>query len=94
MTYQEANQLKINNLHLLKTVDAKGFTIDEIIIVPTNESSRHEFFKDYLFSNDPDIALSRFINDDLEVWAIDTRHLRESNVLFYNKIEKSNVTLG
>ena len=94
MTYQEAVLIRDKNLHLLNTIDAKGFTIDEIIIVPSDDVLRQAFFKEYLLENDPVSALQQFCIDnlDMEVWAIDTKHMRESNVLFYNKIIDSDVS--
>lgn len=35
-----------------------------------------------------DSAIQPFIKEDLEVWAIDLEHLRNANILFYERILK------
>ena len=86
MTYEEALILKRQKSNLIGTVDEKGFTIGEILIVPTNEKSRNDFFMSYLLSRNADISIESFIDEPMELWAIDTKHLEEANVLFYNKL--------
>lgn len=86
MTYEEALILKKQKSNLIGTVDEKGFTIGEILIVPTNEKSRNDFFMSYLLNRNADMSIESFINEPMELWAIDTKHLEEANVLFYNKL--------
>ena len=40
------------------------------------------------FSQSPlyDIDSSILVDKDVEVWAVDTSHIRKANVLFYNKL--------
>ena len=64
----------------------KGFVIGDILIVPSNEKLRNDFFVKYLLHKDANKAISPYINEDMEVWAIDTKHLQDANILFYNKL--------
>ena len=87
MTYQEAKELKEKNLHLLNTTTDRGFYITEILILPSDEQKRNNFFLQYLLSN-ADVALEQYIDEDLVVWAIDVEHLKKANVLFYKELKK------
>lgn len=86
MKYDEAVKLKLSKLNLIGTIDNKGFTIGEILIVPSDVCLRDIFFTTYLATKDADKAICPYINDDVEVWAIDIKHLQDANVLFYNKL--------
>ena len=48
MKYEEAIKLRNKNLNLIGTTDDKGFIIGEILIVPSNENLRNDFFVKYL----------------------------------------------
>lgn len=86
MNYVEAAKIKQENIHLIGTSDEKGFTIGDIIILPTDENEKKLFFQSYLSSWDAESALFPFISSDLQVWTIDTNYLKRANILFYNKI--------
>ena len=86
MTYIEAQRIKDDNQNLIGKVDSKGFTITEIIIVPSDANSREDFLRSYMFSKNAEISILPYQNDDLIVWAVDTKHLHEANVLFYSEL--------
>lgn len=86
MNYRDAKKVREQNLHLIGTTDAKGFIVGDIIIVPIEKKQQNAFFVTYLSSRNAEIAITPFINEDLEVWAIDTKHLYDANILFYNKL--------
>ena len=44
MTYEDAVMLRNKNVHRIGEVTEKGFTINEIIIVPYDEHKRNSFF--------------------------------------------------
>lgn len=86
MKYEEAIKLRNKNLNLIGTTDDKGFIIGEILIVPSNEKLRNDFFVKYLLHKDANNAITPYLNEDMEVWSIDTKHLQDANILFYNKL--------
>lgn len=87
MKYEDAVKLRNKNEFRIGDYTDKGFVIDEIIIVPSDEHKRNTFFHRFLSSHDAQSSIEPFINDDVMVWAIDTKHLRMNNVLFYDNIE-------
>lgn len=86
MDYVDAKKLKERNLHLIGTTDTKGFIIGDVVIVPTDTKQLNAFFAKYLSCKDAEVAIAPYIHSDLEVWAIDTKHLYDANILFYNKL--------
>ena len=86
MTYNEAINLKNDNIRLIGSTDEKGFTIGDIVILPTNDKEQELFFKQYLLSWNNESAIFPFRNSDLQVWAIDTDYLKKASILFYNKL--------
>ena len=45
------------------------------------------FFLQYLVSHDAMASIKPYMNDEVLVWAIDTKHLEQNNMLFYDNIE-------
>ena len=88
MNYAQAQKVVQNNRHLIGTVNEKGFNVSEIIIIPSDQNLRDQFIRLYLSSKDASKSILPFIDADLEVWGIDTKHLFQANVLFYNVIER------
>lgn len=86
MTYGQAKELREKNLKLIGTIDSQGFTIGELLIVPSNPQSQISFLQKYLITQNADNAISAYIGEDLLVWAVDIQHLLDDNVLFYNDI--------
>ena len=86
MKYDEAIKLKEANKKLVGTIDEKGFIIGDILIVPSDKKKRNVFFRSYLINHDSNMAIFPFKDADVEVWAIDTKHLEDANILFYNKL--------
>ena len=86
MDYVDAKKLREQNRHLIGTTDTKGFIIGDVVIVPTDTKQLNAFFASYLSCKDAEIAIIPYIHADLEVWAIDTKHLYDANILFYNKL--------
>lgn len=88
MDYSKALSVVQNNKHLIGTINEKGFEVSDIIIVPSNNSLREQFIWLYLSNHDAIKSIKPFINYDVEVWGIDTKHFFNTNVLFYNVIEQ------
>ena len=88
MKYQEAQEVIKKHSHLIEKINEKGFVINELIMVPQDEEKRNRYIQSYIQTNDANISIAPYINEELLVWAIDTKHLRESNVLFYQEIAK------
>ena len=86
MTYRQAKELREKNLKLIGTIDSQGFTIGELLIMPSNPQSQISFLQKYLITQNADNAISAYIGEDLLVWAVDIQHLLDDNVLFYNDI--------
>lgn len=86
MTYNNAIKLRDDNRHLIGTIDSKGFTINDVIIVPSESKYREMFLRNYLLTHNADVSLMPYQNDDLVVWAVNTEHLENANVLFYNEL--------
>lgn len=86
MTYSEAIKYKESKMNLIGTKDSKGFNIDEILVVPSNETERNKFFESYLSTQDAEKAISKIKDTSFDVWTIDKKHLQQANILFYNKL--------
>lgn len=86
MKYKEAQEVIRKYSHLIGKVNEKGFVINELIIVPQDENKRNRYIQSYIQTRDANYSIEPYINDELSVWAIDTKHLLESNVLFYYEI--------
>lgn len=81
MRFEQACQIINNNLHLLGQVYL-GQTIDELIIVPTNQQHLQVFEMAYIRLWDAQQAIAPFINEDVEVYAIVGKNLiRQANTL-------------
>lgn len=88
MKYEKAKLVVQNNLHLIGTINEKGFEVSEIIIVPSDATEREQFMRQYLFNRNAQKSIQAFAKSELEVWAIDTKHLFKANILFYSVIEQ------
>ncbi len=88
MKYIEALEVIKNNSHLIGKVNDKGFVINELIMVPKDSNKREQYIWSYITTRDAQKAIKPYEDEDLLVWAIDTKYLFESNVLFYQEIEK------
>lgn len=86
MKYNEAEEVIKSNSHLIGTINEKGFVINELIIVPQDRSKLDVYMQDYIQTRDYSISIQPYKNEEVTVWAIDTKHLIESNVLFYKEI--------
>lgn len=87
MTYKEATALKAEKMNLIGTIDKKGFVINEIIIVPADEAKKNLFMQNYVINRNSEACLLPFINDDVQLWAVDTEYLEKANVLFYDVLD-------
>lgn len=87
MNYDQAQIVVQNNQHLIGTVNERGFEVSDIIIVPSEPSQREQFIQLYMSNRNAIKSIQPFINNDVQVWGIDTNHLFKANVLFYNIIE-------
>lgn len=88
MNYSQAQIAVRNNQHLIGTINEKGFEVSDIIIVPSNPILRDQFIRHFLMSKDAIKSIQHFIDADVEVWGIDTKHLFMANILFYKVIEQ------
>lgn len=85
MKYKEALKLKVEKQDLIGTKDDKGMIIGDLLILPANSSERNRCLRQYIYSNR---TTTRSYNDNADVvlWAIDTYHLEQSNILFYKDL--------
>ena len=88
MKYNDAQEVIRNHSHLIGKINEKGFVINELIMVPQDEDKRNRYIQSYIQTKDANRSIEPYINEELSVWAIDTKHLMESNVLFYQEIVK------
>lgn len=88
MKYQEAQEVIKSHSHLIGKINEKGFVINELIIVPQDENKRNRYIQSYIQTKDAQRSIEPYINEELSVWAIDTKYLIDSNVLFYQEITK------
>lgn len=88
MTYNQAKILVQNSNHLIGTINDRGFEVSDIIIVPSETSLRCQFIRLYMMCHDAGKTIQPFVDSDVEVWGIDTRHLFKANILFYDTIAK------
>ena len=54
--------------------------------MPVGEVKRNKFFSSYFQTNDENSSILPYMNEPLEVWAIDLEYLTRNNVLFYKKL--------
>lgn len=88
MKYLEVQEFIKRNSHLIGKVNEKGFVINEIIPVPQDENKRIQYIHSYIQTHNEELSIAPYINEELAVWAIDTMHLKESNILFYEELAK------
>lgn len=86
MTYNDALLMQEGNRNLIGTIDSKGFIISDVIIVPSESHSREQFLRSYLMTQNATSSIAPYINEDVVVWAVDTKHLVDANVLFYSEL--------
>jgi len=86
MEFEKALNLKKRNNHLLgKKVDSS--TIDELILVPTDQASADKYLKAYIQLLDGDKSINPFIGEDVEIFAVfDKRNIRHLNLFNYTNI--------
>lgn len=87
MNYIQAHQLRVQSKHLIGTVNSNGFVIGDIIIIPSENKYKCDFFASYLTSKDAELSIAPYSMLDLEVWAIDLDLMIKSHVLFYDKLD-------
>ena len=78
MKYSEALKVREENLSLIGNKSEKGLTFNEILVVPSDEKERENFFQNYLFGFMA-VSATSVINaegHEYEVWAIDTENLK------------------
>lgn len=85
MTYSEAIEYKNKNADLIGTTD-RGVKVGKLIIVPSDKEEQERFLESYLRICDEEVAIMPFMNDSVEVWAIDIEHLYQNNALFYKRL--------
>lgn len=84
MTYSDAKQWRVEHLHLIGTIDKKGFVVSDLVIVPANDQDRDVYLRTYLYSKNKDNAIIPYMNRDVQVWSVDLERLETHNILFYN----------
>lgn len=85
MEFNQAIKLKEKNKHLLGKKD-KGATIDELILVPTNNDSAEEFLKIYLQLLDGDKAIIPYTGSDVNVVAVFDKKRTHQGFFFFTNI--------
>lgn len=86
MKIEDARKKVQTYKNLIGTVDDKWFSVDTILIVPHDEKNRQRFFNNYVLDMDMEKALAPFLKEDLDVLAVDLKHLEDSQTLFFNKL--------
>ena len=86
MKIEDARKKVQTYRNLIDTVDDKGFSVDTILIVPHDEKKRQRFFNNYVLDMDMEKALAPFLKEDLDILAVDLKHLEDSQTLFFNKL--------
>jgi len=86
MEYIKAILLLANNSHLIGKKD-KGATIEELILVPTNNELRDEFLKLYLRTQDGQVAIQPFTGTDVDIVAVfDKKRIEIQGIFFHTNI--------
>lgn len=67
MDFQKAQELKEKNQHLIGMESPKGGTIDEILLVPTNEVQQKQFYQNYILNLDGNTTIIPFTNTDVDI---------------------------
>ena len=87
MTYKEAIELKRASMHLIGTTNQRGYQITDVLIVPAEQDKRNDFMLCYIQNHNANSCLMEYINEDLIVMSVDSRHLSDDFVLFYEIIQ-------
>ncbi|MBI3510736.1 MAG: hypothetical protein HY064_08730 [Bacteroidetes bacterium] len=85
MEFKQAILLKEKNKHLLGKQD-KGATIEELILVPTNNESAEEFLKHYLQILDGEKAIIPFSGSDVDIVAVFDKKKIHAGFFFHTNI--------
>lgn len=88
MTYEEALHIVESRKNQPNRIDSNGFSYDDIIIVPTNPQQQKIFFQAFMQNQDAQSAIVPFMHEDVSVWAIETKHMNDAGVLFYENLTK------
>lgn len=88
MTYKEAREKLEQNKGLIGKINAKGFQITTLLVVPSEENARNIFFQSYLLNFNAEVSIAPFMTNDVELWGIDENYLKENNILFFEIIYK------
>ena len=86
MNYEEANTLKQKSQSLVGSKTDNGMVISHVLIVPSDEKSRDQFFGMSLWNGNFEGAILRFKDQDLSVWGIDLSYLKKYGVLVNKNI--------
>lgn len=81
MNYYEAVKIAKANQHLIGK-RWQGTTIDEIIIVPTDTRQREEFERIYVQTWNAQAAITRFINNDVDLVIVCNKSLMRTMGVF------------
>lgn len=70
---------------MLNTVNGRGFHVDDIWIVPKNQSLQQQLLSRFSGSRNYEDAFSIFGRElDFDVWAVDLHFLDANNLIFYD----------
>lgn len=87
MRFIDALKIAKANEHLIGTT-MKGSSIDEIIIMPTNDEEQRMFQTRYVRTMNPQEAIAPFIASDVEVYALfDKRRIRTENLFLVTNLQ-------
>jgi len=87
MDFQKALEIKEKNKHLIGMDSPKGGTIDEILLVPTNEAQQKQFYQNYILNLDGDITIIPFTNADVDIiYVTDKDRITKQSIFFYGNI--------
>lgn len=80
MRYSEAVKQLPEFRHLIGSSTQTGFVVTKVIIVPSVPSVQDLFLKGIALGYDPDAHILRYVDEELEIWAIDERRLTQGGL--------------
>jgi hypothetical protein len=93
MEFTQAILIKEKNKHLLGKID-NGATIDELILVPTDNKSAEEYLKIYLQLLDGEKAIAPFKGFDVDIVAVFDKKRIHQGFFFHTSIFNLSNQLG
>lgn len=87
MKYIDATIARRSYLNLIGTRDENRLVIDDIVIAPADVNEQLHFIKKLLCGYNNEAAIRPYLNEDVQLWAIDKYHLKKDGIFAYKILD-------